>query len=68
MKNKNLYYTIKVLDNIGMKLITVYEIIANEPKIFSEIEAYLDTNDETEIQFYLDNNGYEDEEFDFVKL
>ena len=69
MKNKKLYYTVNLLgEGLGMKRITVYEIIKKELKIFCEIETYLNTNDENEIQVYLDNNGYEDEEFVFVKL
>ncbi len=73
---KKLYYTVeKELQDIdgfeettGNKTITCYYMINNEPKIFCEIETQNTENSEVEIQEYLDNNGYEDEEFDFIIL
>jgi hypothetical protein len=55
-------------ETTGWKTITVYEIIKNQPKIFCEIEAKIEDSSENEIQTYLDNNGLEDQEFDFQQL
>ena len=66
---KILYYTECVNHiNSNWKLITVYYIEDNQPKIFCEIESSKESPDEVEIQTYLDYNGYEDEEFEFEKL
>ena len=74
---RKLYYVVEkqshdVGDDIheltGWKTITVYEIVDNQPKIFCEIESDITENSEDEIQTYLDNNGYEDEEFEFDQL
>ncbi len=66
---KKLYYTVCVNHlSSNWKLITVYTIEDNQPKIFCEIESSKESSDEVEIQTYLDNNGYEDEEFEFEKL
>ena len=63
-----LYYTVKADETLQeVKIITVYTIDNNLPKIFCEIEAYLNAIDETEIQTYLDNNGYENE-YEFILL
>lgn len=75
MINK-LYYTVElvttevepdIVERNGYKTITVYEIIDNQPKIFSEIEAEYSSNCNEEIQTYLDNNG-SNEEFEFIRL
>ena len=71
-----LYYVIEkqiqTIDTIeectGWKTIRVYEIIDNQPKLFCEIEALNETSDVEEIQIWLDNNGYEDKEFEFLQL
>lgn len=55
-------------ETTGWKTITVYEIVGNQPKIFCEIEAELENSSKNEIQTYLDNNGLEDQEFDFKQL
>ena len=75
---KNLFYVVEkesyydVGDNIhkltGWKTITVYEIINNQPKIFSTIGAEIANSSENEIQIWLDNNGYGDEEFNLIQL
>jgi hypothetical protein len=53
----------------GNKQIRVYDIDtqAMELIVFCEIETLICKNSESEIQTYLDNNGYEDE-FEFVEL
>ena len=74
--NRKLYYTVSpqlqdagdVKETNGWKDITVYEIIDNQPKIFCEIEALTEDNSVEMIQTYLDNNGYEDIEFEFQEL
>lgn len=79
MKNRILYYVVKPhLDSSdslnGLRTITVYIIENNIPKTFAELECMTDDlgkyfySNEEEIQNYLDDNGYEDEEFDFVQL
>jgi len=73
---KKLYYTVeKELQDLdgfeettGNKTITCYDMVNNEPKIFCEIETQNTENSEVEIQEYLDNNGYGDEEFEFIIL
>ena len=77
---KTLYYTsekelIAVDDNdpvevtTGLKQIIVYEIINNIPKIFCELNCTIGfITSEEEIQNYLDDNGYEDEKFNFKRL
>lgn len=71
-----LYYTVEkytefineVEETTGVKGITVYEMIDNIPKIFCQIESYNNASSELEIQEWLDDNGYEDKEFEFVIL
>lgn len=76
-KIKKLYYTVeKELTNVGsdlyevtgMKEITVYHMIDNEPKMFTSIDCELTCDSEVEILNYLNDNGYGDETFEFVKL
>mgnify|MGYP001239146936 CR=1 FL=1 len=72
-----LYYTIEyekeLFDNdmymlTGIKTITVYEILDNIPKLFCSIESYLERSSEEEIQYWLDNNNYEDMDYSFELL
>lgn len=77
---KTIYYTVyyETYDDgsqNGIRQITVYTIENNTPKIFFVVEAYEvdaegfpEFSNEEEIQTWLDNNGYEDEEFNFVAL
>ena len=73
---KILYYTVEFDfqnngecdEKNGNKTITVYSIVNNKPKIFCEIESFNELSSENEIQTYLDNNGYENEEFEFEIL
>lgn len=67
---KKLFYTVAIaLDGTPREmLINVYEIINNQPKIFCQIESFYGVDVEVEIQEYLDNNGYGDEEFIFEHL
>ena len=77
MKNNKLFYVVEKLtqdvgDDIqeltGWKTITVYEILNNQPKMFCEFEGENAKPNEAEIQEYLDNNGYGDDEFEFTQL
>lgn len=76
---KKIYFTVKkqltsIGDNEGIeetngwKDITVYDIVDGQPKIFAEIEARNEDSSIEEIQVYLDNNGYEDEDFEIIEL
>jgi hypothetical protein len=73
MKRK-LYYTIeKEVDDTGEsltgnKLITVYEMVNNAPKKFASIDTVNDRNSKSEIQEYLNDNGFGDESFEFILL
>ena len=74
----NLYYVVEKEteqdDNFeyttGNKTITVYDIDTQSMQlvIFCEIESLNFKDSENEIQHWLDNNGYKDEEYNFVKL
>jgi len=70
---KKLYYTVeKELDGSeslnGLKTISVYEMIDNEPKMLTIIDAVLEDNSEEKIQEYLDDNGMGDDKFTFKLL
>ena len=52
----------------GVKAISVYEIIESIPKLLCEIETFNEVSSENEIQVWLDNNGYEDKQFNFTEL
>jgi len=73
---KKLFYTVEKqtqdIDSIeectGWKLICVYEIALDQPKLWCEIEVMNESSSEAEIQEWLDNNGYEDREYEFVLL
>jgi hypothetical protein len=76
---KKLYYVVTPhfdsSDSLnGIRTIDVYSIENNEPRTFAELESLSDDlgdyfkSDEEEIQDYLDDNGYGDEEFDFIQL
>lgn len=73
---KKLYYTVDFEyyddgSHNGLRTINVYDIVDNTPKSFAQLECSSEddfyTNEE-EIQNYLDDNGYEEEEFDFIQL
>ena len=63
---KTLYYTLSF--DIDLKTIRVYTIEDNLLKVFCTIEAYMNSSSEEEIQWYLDNNGYGDDEFNFEHI
>lgn len=79
MKKYKLYYTVCVETYSdgspnGIRTLEVYEIENNEPKKFVQLQCSSDelgepfyTNEE-EIQNWLDDNGYEDKEFEFRLL
>ncbi|HAV28673.1 MAG TPA: hypothetical protein DCW93_02015, partial [Saprospirales bacterium] len=50
-----------------IKNITVYHIVNNEMVIFAEIESFVSSESEAEIQAYLDNSEINDE-FNFQVL
>lgn len=75
--SKVLYYTIEyekelfdqdIYNLTGLKTINVYEISDNLPKLFCSIESYIEESSEEEIQYWLDNNGYEDINYTFELL
>lgn len=75
--SKKLYYVVEkeLTDNgdgtestTGNKNITVYEIVNNEPKIFTTIDASIEDNSKDLIQEYLDDNGLGEEIFVFKQL
>ena len=71
-----IYYTVEkqtqTIDTVeectGWKNIQVYEIANDRPKQWFEIEARNDESSEKEIQTWLDNNGFEDREYDMMWL
>ena len=77
--SKDLYYVVeRHLDETfsanGLRTIRVYDIVNNVPYTFTSIDAssypegdYF-RNDEEEIQEWLDDNGYGDEEYNFHQL
>lgn len=56
-----------VLECTGNKLVTIYEIIDNEPKQITLIGLSLEDDSEQEAQDYLDNK-FEDEIFELRRL
>ena len=61
-----LFYTVE--ECTGWKTIQVYEIANNQPKMWLELEARNDDSSDEEIQTWLDNNGFEDRKYEFVRL
>ena len=64
-----------ISETTGIRDMTVYDIAMNIPRIFCELECLQNEDypkgfltDEEEIQNYLDDNGYGDTEFEFIKL
>ena len=52
----------------GNKTIAVYEMVNNEPKEFTSIDTTNDKNSKKEIQNYLNDNGFGDDEFELILL
>lgn len=74
---EKLYYVVERLtenlDNeldelTGWKNIRVYKIIKNQIKDFCTIDSIYENYSENEIQIWLDENGYEDIEFELIEL
>lgn len=72
---KKLYYVVEkeiAGDNYdfvtGNKLISVYEMINNEPVPFTTIDATDEDSSQAKIQEYLDDNGHGDETFELIQL
>jgi hypothetical protein len=70
---KKLYYTVeKEIEDgqflTGNKEVMVYEIVNNEPKRFFSLDLSNEDDTREEIQDYLDDNGYGDDEFEFILL
>jgi hypothetical protein len=61
-------FGMEVEETTGLKYITVYEMINNEPKEFFCIEIYNEENSEEAIQQYLNVNGYSDKLYEFILL
>lgn len=77
MKKKLFYVVTKGLtcsdndfieETTGWKDIQVYTIEDNEPKMFFPLELMNEDSTEEEIQNYLDDNGYGDDEYEFKQL
>lgn len=73
---KKLYYTVEkhTYDDGEPNGLRTLKVYGEDLRVFAELECmsddlgeYLRTNEE-EIQEYLDDNGYSDEEFEFIKL
>lgn len=73
---KKLYYTVDFETEIfneehqltGHKIINLYTIEDNEPKRIGLIDVENDAITKDEIQNYLDDNGYGDDDFKFIQL
>ena len=73
---KKLYYTVdkelqdvgEVEETTGNKSVTVYEIENNIPKKFFDLDLVNEDSSEEAIQEYLDDNGFGDDEFEFIIL
>ena len=65
---KKLYYTSYNRDDKYWRDIYVYEIVNDQTKLWFELEAYDSTFDEDEIQTWLDNNEFENREYNFYQL
>lgn len=73
---KSLYFTVEKQTNtydgveecVGWKTISVYEILLDRPKLWFEIEAKNEDSSEGVIQDWLDENGFGDRDYEFVRL
>jgi hypothetical protein len=71
-----IYYTVEkelqsydsIEETTGWKTIQVYEIQNDQPKQWFKIEANNENSSENEIQTWLDNNGFEDREYEMIWL
>jgi hypothetical protein len=68
-----IYYTVElgVMDTdylSGSKDVYAYQIQDNVPKLFFEIGIENSLNAEAEMQTWLDNNGYENTEYDMERI
>lgn len=52
----------------GLKTVTVYEIIDNVPKNFCQVDGSIEDKSSDLIQMYLDDNGFGDDNFEFIQL
>ncbi len=74
---KKLYYVVEkelqgtdgfVEETTGNKTVSVYEVENNEIKKFTDLDILVEESSLEAIQEYLDDNGYEDEEYEFIEL
>ena len=73
---KKLYYVVEkelreidgIEETTGHKNITVYEIYDNRTHKFFDIDVVNEDNSIEAIQEWLDDNGYSDDEFEFIQL
>lgn len=68
MKKKLYYVVVNDSQMPNWKYITVYEIMNNTPKVFCNIECEILKSSKDEIQKWLDDNGYGDEDFEITML
>jgi hypothetical protein len=52
----------------GLVTVSVYEMIDNKPVVLTTVECTDEDNIEDQIQNYLDDNGFGDDEFNFIQL
>jgi hypothetical protein len=52
----------------GMKTVSVYEIIDNEPKLWFDVETPNEQPSDEAVAQYLNDNGFGDEAFDAILL
>lgn len=71
---KKLYFTIEKEVSSdgetlnGLKSVDVYEIIDNVPKKFCTVDGSVEDKSSDLIQMYLDDNGFGDDDFEFIQL
>jgi hypothetical protein len=73
---KKLYYVVEkeletigdVLEATGNTTLTLYEINDNIPIVFATIESTIDENHKSDINEYLEDNGYGDDIFELIQL
>ena len=74
---KKLYFVVEkqltdvgddIMEANGWKEITVYEMVDNEPKEFTSLECSNSDDSIYAITDWLEENGYGDDEFEFIQL
>lgn len=73
---KTIYYTVDVefhshdfeLGPTGLKMVNIYTVENGKVVKMADIECDLSDSSEDKIENYLDDNGFEEEDFEFVLL